>query len=285
MWELVYYATEEDAFALDHNKKRALRPYSVKCKNKDELEALAKILKQAGIKCVSRIEGMSAILVNTKLKTWATYPKPVTMTCKGNRTYTAQDFLEEVLNPVFFPDNEQRLPNHDPNKYYSNYEADAVIRQDENGQRYIKRIEQLEEIPVPKDSREAWGIPSYGILNMLRPITKEDYDGFGVTWDWSRTASGPDDIRHLEPSEHSVSTRKRGGRKAEPKPEKKPKPSKEEIEQYRQAVIDAFVEYGKQYPDIDISSEIEVMKRRSDDFVAEYMEYNTPKETAWMFIM
>ena len=220
MWELVYYATEEDAFAPDHNHKRALRPYSVKCKDQKELKALAKILKKAGIKCVSQIEGMSAILVNTKLKTWATYPKPVTMTCKGNRTYTAQDFLEEVLNPVFFPDDEQRLPNHDPNKYYSNYEADSVIREDENGKRYIRWIEHLEEVPASDDDKEAWGIPSFGKLNALRRITKEDYDGFGVTWDWNPKSKGPEDIRRFDTQDKS----------------KKPKPTKEEIEQYRQAV-------------------------------------------------
>ena len=67
---------------------------------------------------------------------------------------------------------------------------------------------------------------------------------------------------------------------------KKPKPTKEEIEKYRQAVIDAFVEYGKQYPEIkDIDMEIKVMKGRSDKFIEEYMEYNTPEETAWIFLM
>ena len=28
-------------------------------------------------------------------------------------------------------------------KYFSNYEADAVVREDDNGQRYIKHIEYL----------------------------------------------------------------------------------------------------------------------------------------------
>lgn len=55
----------------------------------------------------------------------------------------------------------------------------------------------------------------------------------------------------------------------------------EEIEKYRQAVINAFVEYGKQYPEIkSIDKEIEVIKGRSDETIEEYMEYNTPEETA-----
>lgn len=70
-------------------------------------------------------------------------------------------------------------------KYFSNYEADAVVREDDNGQRYIKHIEHLTEGKASKDNKEAWGIPSYGILNFLEPITKEEYDNFGITWDWN----------------------------------------------------------------------------------------------------
>lgn len=70
-------------------------------------------------------------------------------------------------------------------RYFSNYEADAVIREDDNGQRFVKRIEHLKEGgPVSKDHKEAWGIPSYGFYNFLEPISKEDYDNFGITWDW-----------------------------------------------------------------------------------------------------
>ena len=73
-------------------------------------------------------------------------------------------------------------------KYYANYEADAVIREDDNGQRFIKRIERLiEGGPMPKDHKETWGIPSYGFFNELKPITKQEYDEFGITWDWSPT--------------------------------------------------------------------------------------------------
>lgn len=70
-------------------------------------------------------------------------------------------------------------------KYYSNYEADAVIRENENGERFIKTIENLSELPASKDNKEAWGIPSFGYYNLLEPISKEDYEGFGITWDWS----------------------------------------------------------------------------------------------------
>lgn len=70
-------------------------------------------------------------------------------------------------------------------KYYSNYEADAVIRENENGERFIKTIESLSELPASKDNKEAWGIPSFGYYNLLEPISKEDYEGFGITWDWS----------------------------------------------------------------------------------------------------
>lgn len=71
-------------------------------------------------------------------------------------------------------------------RYFANYEADAVIREDDNGERYKKTIENLSEgSPVSKDDKEAWGIPSFGYYNFLEPITKQEYDEFGITWDWS----------------------------------------------------------------------------------------------------
>ena len=45
-------------------------------------------------------------------------------------------------------------------RYFANYEADAVIREDDNGKRYVKRIESLKEVAVGKDNSAAWGIPS-----------------------------------------------------------------------------------------------------------------------------
>ena len=65
----------------------------------------------------------------------------------------------------------------------------------------------------------------------------------------------------------------------------KMKYTKAEIENYRNAVIEALLEYGKQYPKIDINTEIEVMKSRSDESIENYMDFNTPQECAWMFIM
>ena len=69
-------------------------------------------------------------------------------------------------------------------KYFVNYEADAVLREDENGKRYVKRIENLKEIVVDKDSSVAWGVPSYGVFNKLEPITEEEYKEFGKIWYW-----------------------------------------------------------------------------------------------------
>lgn len=70
-------------------------------------------------------------------------------------------------------------------RYFANYEADAVIREDDNGNRYKKTIDfNWEGGPAPKEDKEAWGIPSYGIYNFLEPITKREYDEFGITWDW-----------------------------------------------------------------------------------------------------
>lgn len=71
-------------------------------------------------------------------------------------------------------------------KYFANYVADAVIREDDNGQRFIIYIDNLvERGPMPKEHKETWGIPSFGIFNELTPITEQEYNEFGITWDWS----------------------------------------------------------------------------------------------------
>lgn len=70
-------------------------------------------------------------------------------------------------------------------KYFANYAADAVIKEDDNGVRYIKSIHNLKEHAVGKESPTAWGEQGYGVTNYLEPISKEKYDGFGIEWDWS----------------------------------------------------------------------------------------------------
>ncbi len=70
-------------------------------------------------------------------------------------------------------------------RYFANYEADAVIRENDEHERFIKTIENLSERPTSKEDKEAWGIPSFGIYNFLEPITKQEYDEFGISWDWS----------------------------------------------------------------------------------------------------
>lgn len=67
--------------------------------------------------------------------------------------------------------------------YLYNYEADAVVREDDSKKRYLKWLDKpSEEIPVTDECKEAWGISSFGYYNILRPITKEQYDTFGIEW-------------------------------------------------------------------------------------------------------
>lgn len=70
-------------------------------------------------------------------------------------------------------------------KYFSNYEADAVVREDDDGNRYIKTIDNLNESRVEKGYHKAYGVPSFGIHNFLEPITQDEYKTFGVKWYWS----------------------------------------------------------------------------------------------------
>ena len=72
--------------------------------------------------------------------------------------------------------------------YYQNYMADTVIRIDGN-KRFAKSSDHPEEVDVsdaPKDCESIWGGQSYGIIYALEPITKEEYDTFGIKWDFGQ---------------------------------------------------------------------------------------------------
>ena len=69
--------------------------------------------------------------------------------------------------------------------------ADTVLRV--NGhERFAKSSEHPQEINVsdtPKDCYSIWGGQSYGIMIMyvLEPISKEEYETFGIKWDFGAT--------------------------------------------------------------------------------------------------
>ena len=74
-------------------------------------------------------------------------------------------------------------------EYYQNYMANTVVRVDGNT-RYAKSSDHIEEVDVssaPKDCCSIWGGQSYGIMYVLEPITKKDYDTFGIIWDFGST--------------------------------------------------------------------------------------------------
>lgn len=76
-------------------------------------------------------------------------------------------------------------------KYYQNFMADTVIRVDGNN-RYAKSSDHIKEADVsnaPKECYSIWGGQSYGIMYVLEPITKEEYDTFGVKWDFGRSSN------------------------------------------------------------------------------------------------
>lgn len=69
-------------------------------------------------------------------------------------------------------------------EYYKNYMADAVVRVADDGKRYTKKIDSYwKEVYQPNpESKTAYGGEGYGVFYILEPITKEDYDTFGITW-------------------------------------------------------------------------------------------------------
>ena len=68
--------------------------------------------------------------------------------------------------------------------YFENYMDDAVIREDENGNRFIKTKNNIKERPSKsKQSITAYGgSDDYGIMHNLKKSSKELYDTFGIEW-------------------------------------------------------------------------------------------------------
>lgn len=63
------------------------------------------------------------------------------------------------------------------------------------------------------------------------------------------------------------------------------KPTKKEIEQYRQAVIEELKHLDVDSSIVNIDEEIQIMLEKSDNAITNYMEFNTPLECAEMFCM
>ena len=93
MWQEVYYK-KIDEYDLGIGEKHL--PYSIKCKDLDEFKFLTKHIGRRGYKCVEKIEGQYAVLVNNELKRWCTYPKPAKMSCVNDRILTVEEFLSLI---------------------------------------------------------------------------------------------------------------------------------------------------------------------------------------------
>ena len=61
--------------------------------------------------------------------------------------------------------------------------------------------------------------------------------------------------------------------------------TKNEIECYRNAVIEELTKMGREDNTLDVATEIDVMRQRSDDAIENYMDFNSPRECAAMFVM
>ena len=72
-------------------------------------------------------------------------------------------------------------------KFFGNWLDDSVIREDENGNRYIKRFTPGKvpvEVAVSTDCKAAFGGQGYGEVHELREISKEEYETYGIKWGW-----------------------------------------------------------------------------------------------------
>lgn len=72
-------------------------------------------------------------------------------------------------------------------KYCGNWLDDSVIREDGNGNMFIKKFipgKTPEEVAVSGDCIAAFGGQGYGEVHELREISNEEYNSFGIKWGW-----------------------------------------------------------------------------------------------------
>jgi len=74
-------------------------------------------------------------------------------------------------------------------RYFKNFTADSVVREDDHGNRFVKTWFNfnhpdnfIEYGPAHKQSKTAYGGVGYGEFHILEPITKEEYESYGITW-------------------------------------------------------------------------------------------------------
>ena len=98
-WAEMYYRTEADREA--ENK---VLPYSVNCKEQKRIGILVNRLKDAGFTLVPTSTGtpslMTSFLVNLEFKKYYKIPYPVHFSCVGDRVYSIEEFIEEVLTAI-----------------------------------------------------------------------------------------------------------------------------------------------------------------------------------------
>lgn len=98
-WAEMYYRTEADREA--ENK---VLPYAVNCKEQKRIGILVNWLKDAGFTLVPTSTGkpslMTSFLVNLEFKKYYKIPYPVHFSCVGDRVYSIEEFIEEVLTAI-----------------------------------------------------------------------------------------------------------------------------------------------------------------------------------------
>lgn len=94
------------------------------------------------------------------------------------------------------------------------------------------------------------------------------------------------DVRELAwiPLDEHITVKIKKRTRCNPEPEKQPQPTKEEIDQYRQAVIEE-VKHLVVDPCVNIERVIQEFLVCPDCNMITYMQYNTPLECAEMLVM
>ncbi len=98
-WAELYYRTDADQEA--DNK---VLPYAVNCEEHKKINFLVNRLKDAGFTLVPTSTGtpslMTSFLVNIEFKKYYKIPYPVHFSCVGDKVYSIEEFIKEVLTAI-----------------------------------------------------------------------------------------------------------------------------------------------------------------------------------------
>lgn len=94
----VYYEHYADGDMYRRMDKKSI-PYMLLIKDRDKREGFKQYLKELGLRCVAWNSDYPGVLVNIELMRFALIHRACQHSCVGDRNFTMEEFMKEVLEP------------------------------------------------------------------------------------------------------------------------------------------------------------------------------------------